>query len=195
MTDSSPYSGIQAMDPRLQALLDKQAITELVMAYCNAADRHDNEKMRSLYHEDAIDEHGQFFEGDAMAFIDALPGIQENMLILHHNVTTLNIVLDGNRAEGEVYIIAFHQVQGEDGPMDVLIGGRYFDKYERRDGVWKYSHRAVVADWVKVDDPTTVNLEHPMIEGSRIGKPKQADPSYDFFDIFQWGKGPHEYRP
>ncbi|GAB3287256.1 nuclear transport factor 2 family protein [Parahaliea aestuarii] len=189
MTDS-----LAPIDPRLQALLDKQAITELVYAYCNAADRHDNEKMRSLYHEDAIDEHGQFFEGNAMAFIDTLPAIQENMLILHHNVTTLNIVLDGDRAEGEVYILAFHQVQGENGPMDVLIGGRYFDKYEKRDGVWKYSHRAVVADWVKVDEPSTVNLEHPMIEGSRIGKPKQVDPSYDFFEIFQWGKGPQAYK-
>ncbi|WP_116368688.1 nuclear transport factor 2 family protein [Parahaliea mediterranea] len=181
------------IDPRLQALLDKQAITELVYAYCNAADRHDNEKMRSLYHEDAIDEHGQFFAGNAMAFIDTLPAIQENMLILHHNVTTLNIVLDGDRAEGEVYILAFHQVQGENGPLDVLIGGRYFDKYEKRNGVWKYSHRAVVADWVKVDEPSTVNLTHPMIEGSRIGKPKRKDPSYDFFEIFQWGKGPQDY--
>jgi SnoaL-like domain len=181
------------LDPRLQALLDKQAITELVHAYCNAADRHDNEKMRSLYHEDAIDEHGQFFEGNAMAFIDALPGIQANMRILHHNVTTLNIVLDGERAEGEVYILAFHQVDSPEGLVDVLIGGRYFDKYEKRDGVWKYVHRAVVADWVKVDQPSTVRLDHPMIEGSRIGTPGQADPSYAFFDIFQWGRGPHQY--
>ncbi|MBN7798909.1 nuclear transport factor 2 family protein [Parahaliea mediterranea] len=188
MSDPSP------LDPRLEALLDKQAITELVYAYCNAADRHDNDKMRSLYHEDAIDEHGQFFQGPAMEFIDALPGIQENMLILHHNVTTLNIVLDGDRAEGEVYILAFHQVAVDGGAMDVLIGGRYFDKYEKRDGVWKYTHRAVVADWVKVDPETTVDLEHPMIEGSRIGTPGQADPSYSFFEIFNWGKGPHQYR-
>lgn len=178
------------LDPRLQALLDKQAITDLVYAYCNAADRHDNEKMRSLYHPDAIDEHGQFFEGLAMDFIDKLPEIQGPMQILHHNVTTLNIALDGDRAEGEVYILAFHQVATDDGVIDVLIGGRYFDKYERRNGEWKYSHRAVVADWVKVDEPSTVNLEHPMIAGSRIGKPGPEDPSYAFFDIFQWGRRP-----
>ena len=51
------------LDPRLQALLDKQEIYELVCAYCNAADRHDHAKMRSLYHDDAIDEHGSLFSG------------------------------------------------------------------------------------------------------------------------------------
>lgn len=175
-------------DPRLQALLDRQAITELVHAYCNAADRHDNAKMRALYHEDAIDEHGQFFCGPAMDFIDRLPEIQGPMRILHHNVTTLNIALDGDRAEGEVYILAFHQVDTGEGLTDVLIGGRYFDKYEKREGVWKYSHRAVVADWVKVDEPSTVRLDHPMIEGSRIGRPGREDPSYDFFELFKWGE-------
>ena len=39
------------MDDRLQALLDKQEITELIHAYCNAADRHDHDKLRTLYHD------------------------------------------------------------------------------------------------------------------------------------------------
>ena len=46
-------------EQQLDELLDKQAIYELIMAYCNAADRHDHVKMRTLYHEDAIDDHGQ----------------------------------------------------------------------------------------------------------------------------------------
>ena len=176
------------MQAELQALLDKQAITELVHAYCNAADRHDHDKMRSLYHEDAIDDHGAFFKGLAMEFIDQLPEIQAPMAILHHNVTTLNIALDGNYAEGEVYILAFHQVNTDDSPMDLLIGGRYFDRYEKRGGVWKFAHRAVVADWAKVDSPSTVTLEHPMIEGSYIGRPGPEDPSYGFFRLFKWGQ-------
>ena len=173
---------------QLRELLDKELIRELVQAYCNAADRHDHAKMRSLYHEDAIDDHGAFFHGPAMDFIDKLPDIQSPMKILHHNVTTHNIKLDGHKAEGEVYVLAFHQAEGEQGLFDVLIGGRYLDKYEKRDGLWKFSHRAVLADWVNIQDQTVVNLEHPFIAGSNIGKPGLDDPSYEFFKMFRRGR-------
>ncbi|HET8707572.1 MAG TPA: nuclear transport factor 2 family protein, partial [Pseudomonadales bacterium] len=143
-----------ALMDQLQALLDKQAITELVHAYCSAADRRDYDKLRALYHEDAIDDHGGFYKGLAMDFIDQLPAIQANMEILHHNATTINIKLNGNQAEGEVYVLAFHKVKTENGAFDLLIGGRYLDRYEKRNGIWKFSHRAVLADWVNVHDPS-----------------------------------------
>jgi ketosteroid isomerase-like protein len=176
------------LEAELQALLDKQAIHELIHAYCNAADRHDHDKMRALYHEDAIDDHGHFAKGPAMDFIDRLPEIQKSMEILHHNVTTVNLKLDGDRAEGEVYIIAFHKVKDGGKGFDVLIGGRYFDKYEKRDGVWKFSHRAIVADWAYPATPSAVNLEHPFLAGAHIGKPGPADPSYGFFSLLKRGE-------
>jgi len=174
-------------EQRLDELLDKQAIHELVHAYCNAADRHDHHKMRALYHEDAIDEHGHFARGLAHEFIDKLPQIQAPMAILHHNVTTVNLVLEGTRAEGEVYVIAFHQVRDGERFYDVLIGGRYFDKYEKREGTWKFSHRSVVADWAYVADPSAVKLEHPFMAGAYIGKPGPVDPSYGFFSLLKRG--------
>ena len=178
------------MTPELQALLDKEAIRELVHLYCRAADRHDHQLMRSLYHEDATDDHGAFFRGLAMEFIDRLPEIQAPMEILHHNVTTHNIELNGNHAEGETYIIAFHKVATGTGSLDLLIGGRYFDRYEKRDGRWKFSHRAVVADWANLHDPSIVSLDNPMIEGSYIGRPGTTDPSYGFFEGFRPGQRP-----
>ena len=80
------------------------------------------------------------------------------------------------------------QVRTEDGPIDLLIGGRYFDKYERREGVWKFAERAVVADWATVTSPSAVDLEHPLIEGSHIGRPGSADPSYGFFRLLRRGE-------
>lgn len=173
---------------RLDELLDRQALTELIHAYCNAADRHDHAKMRELYHDDAIDDHGPFSRGPASEFIDKLPQIQAPMAILHHNVTTVNLKLDGDRAEGEVYLIAFHQVRDGERLHDVLIGGRYFDKYSRRDGVWKFSYRSVVADWVYAADPSAVRLDHPMLKGAYIGKPGEGDPSYAFFSLLRRGQ-------
>ncbi len=178
-----------ALKKALGELLDKQAITELIYAYCNAADRHDHDKMRTLYHEDAIDEHASYFKGLAMEFIDRLPQIQAPMEILHHNVTTVNLKLDGDRAEGEIYILAFHKVLNEDGSaFDLLIGGRYFDKYEKRNGVWKFSYRSVVADWANAHQPSIVDLQHPALSGAHFGKPGPADPSYKFFSLFRRGE-------
>ncbi len=87
------------MEKQLARLLDKEAIRDLVQIYCRAADRHDHELMRSLYHEDAYDDHGSFFKGSAMEFIDMLPEIQKPMAILHHNVTTHNIMFDESRPD------------------------------------------------------------------------------------------------
>jgi len=92
------------------------------------------------------------------------------MEILHHNVTTVNIKLSGDYGEGEVYVLAFHKVATDAEPLDLLIGGRYLDKYEKRAGVWKFSHRAVLADWVNVHNPSIVDLNSPLIEGSLLGK-------------------------
>ncbi|MDR3419308.1 MAG: nuclear transport factor 2 family protein [Nevskia sp.] len=176
------------LETQLRELLDKQALYELICAYCNAADRHDHEKMRALYHEDAIDEHGHYSRGLARDFIDKLPQIQAPMEILHHNVTTVNLKLDGDKAEGEVYLIAFHKVRDGDSSYDMLIGGRYFDKYEKRAGVWKFMHRSIVADWAYPQHPSAVRLDHPMLQGAYIGKPGTQDPSYQFFSLLQRGQ-------
>jgi hypothetical protein len=176
------------LEAQLRILLDKQAIHELINAYFSAADRHDHARMRALYHEDALDDHGHFFKGLAMDFIDKLPQIQAGMAILHHNCTTVNLKLDGERAEGEVYALAFHTAKNAGAGLDVLIGARYFDKYEKRAGVWKFSHRAIVADWAWVNDPSRVQLDHPFLAGARIGCPGPADPSYAFFSMLKRGE-------
>src|SRR3546814_1305980 len=58
--------------------------------------------MRALYHDDAIDEHGKFAKGPASEFLNKLPEIQAPMAVLHHNVTTINLKLDGVRADVRV---------------------------------------------------------------------------------------------
>jgi hypothetical protein len=176
---------------KLRELLAKEAIRELALKYCRAADRHDANAMRDLYHDDALDDHGSYFSGLAMDFIDRLPEIQAPMTILHHNVTTHNIVLDSdnkNYAEGEVYILAMHQAETENGLIDFMIGGRYLDKYQQRNGVWKFAHRTILADWCKLVTPSNITLDDNIIAGALIGKPGTQDPSYDFLHLFKRGE-------
>ena len=42
----------------------------------------------------------------------------------------------------------------------------------------------ILADWATVADPSGVNLDHPVIAGSHIGRPGPHDPSYSFFAGF-----------
>src|SRR5262245_17777267 len=46
--------------PAVRVLLDKQAIQEVLARYCRGVDRADLELLRSVYHPDAIDNHGTF---------------------------------------------------------------------------------------------------------------------------------------
>jgi SnoaL-like domain len=196
-----------AMDPRLATLIAKDAIRDLVMAYARAADRKDTALMRRLYHADAVEDHGSFFQGLARDFIDRLPEIQAPIDILSHHVTSHSIVVDGDRAEGEVYVLAMHRVQrgagdavtghhsgdavaghhSGDAAFDVLVGGRYLDGYECRDGAWKFSHRAIVADWAHVWDPSIIALDHAMVAGSLIGQAGPEDPSYRLLGLLPRG--------
>ena len=61
------------MADALQTLIDKQALHELVLRYCRACDRRDFVLLRSLYHDDAIDDHGAMFCGSADEFLVWLP--------------------------------------------------------------------------------------------------------------------------
>ena len=47
----------QEIKDGIGALLDKQAIAELIHGYCRAADRRDVAAIRALYHPDATDDH------------------------------------------------------------------------------------------------------------------------------------------
>ena len=70
---------------------------------------------------------------------------------------------------------------GPEHDIDVIIGGRYLDKYTKHDGRWKFSQRTIVADWAYQNDPSQVTFEHPSTRGSLRGKPGQADPSISLF--------------
>ena len=45
-----------------------------------------------------------------------------------------------------------------------------------------------MADWATLHDPSIVNLDNPIIAGSYIGKPGEADPSYGVFRLIRRGE-------
>jgi hypothetical protein len=139
------------LTPALQELLDKQAIHDALMRYARGVDRCDVELMRSVYHADAFDHHGPF-QGNAWEFVDQfIPSSREESTFTMHMIGNLLIEIDGDRAHSEAYFVAY--VGREEGSREIIdaFGGRYIDRWERRDGKWGVSHREVVHAWSRAD--------------------------------------------
>ena len=79
------------MDPRLQALLDKQEIEEVVLRYCRGIDRRDFDLVRSCYHSDAQDHHGSF-DGTVDEFVTWVDGLTSRYRWTTHLVG--NVLID-----------------------------------------------------------------------------------------------------
>ena len=125
--------------------LDRVALSDLVMRYCRGVDRRDFALVRSLYWDDAIDRHGAMFEGDPDAFVAWLPSAMAGFELTAHRVSNSLLVLDDNVAEGEHYVTVYHRTHPP-GRRELVIGGRYLDRYERRGGIWKFAERRLAFD-------------------------------------------------
>jgi len=88
----------------LQALIDKDAIRDLVFSYSRGVDRQDFNFLRTLYTADAIeDDHGGNFSGTGEAYVDWLEEVMGRVRASQHQVYNHTIMLEGAyRAQGEL---------------------------------------------------------------------------------------------
>lgn len=130
---------------RIDAMLDKQEITECIMRFSRGIDRHDVEVARSAFHEDARDDHGVYI-GSGYGVIDwANEATDEQLRGSQHYVMNILIDLDGDEAHAETYAMLIGQEKGTFG--HIFGGGRYLDRFERRDGRWGIVDRVLVIEW------------------------------------------------
>jgi SnoaL-like domain len=133
-------------DAAIRELLDRQAILDCIHRYTRGMDRHDKEMALSAYHPDAIDDHGLYC-GVAKDFIDwACRFHDEHQTLHHHYVTNHSVELDGDTAHAETYWLFVGVNRGEQAPT-MMSGGRYIDRFERRNGRWAIAARACIIEW------------------------------------------------
>jgi hypothetical protein len=171
--------------PDVEEMLDEYALRKLVHGYCRAVDRGDFDTLRALYHADADDRHGSLSSGSVETFLRMLAETRPYIRSMQHHITTTNFALSGDVAEGEIYSIATHSFAAKDGETEVIVGGRYLDKYEKRDGTWKFITRCIVTDWAHINDPSAVDVSHPITRDTPQGRPGPDDPSHEFFSLLR----------
>jgi hypothetical protein len=175
-----------AAQSELQTLLVKERLHELEMAYCRGIDRRDPDLIRSIFFEDAIEDHGDAWYGTGYQWVEYIFAdyLHQFELTAHYVLNEWYKVQD-DRAEGEVHRISYHRRPGGE---EVTAASRTFNRYECRGGTWRISYRGVTRDWMKESKAAPADPSQPrhMMVRSSIPGPEYV--SYRELSLF--GRGP-----
>lgn len=144
---------------KIEELISKNAIEDVMFRYARAVDRRDWDSLRSCFHPDATDRHGDF-SGSPDEFIKWVSRRHAEIpFSMHFMGNCLVEFLDRNRAAVETYFVAMQR--REDGPDDTgtdhEVFGRYCDVFEDRGTGWRIAAREVVYDGTRTQ-PSTNHL-------------------------------------
>lgn len=173
-----------SLSPRritVEEMLDKFALEELVVTYCHGIDRQDLKLVRSLYWDDAIDDHGPMFYGNPDEYVAWLPSMLKNWDGTAHVVHNSLYLVDGDNAEGEVWMTAYHRTA--DKKREIIAHGRYIDQYQKRDGVWKFYRRSLALDWMdehEIPERPAGGID----DGVNLAQGSAQDPVYKRLPMF-----------
>jgi hypothetical protein len=131
-------------DPSLDV---ERQITAALLRYCRGIDRMDADLIRSAYHADGVDDHGEAFRGTIDEYIPWVLGVLgERFDSTMHTLSNISIAADGGVATVESYLIAYHVTKG--GGALRVFGARYVDRFEDRPASrWRIAHRRLVSEW------------------------------------------------
>ena len=177
------------MDTETQAglrdLMVKDRLHELEMAYCRGIDRRDPELIRSIFFDDAVEDHGDAWYGSGSEWVDYI--FKDYLLqfeVTCHYVMNEWYKVAGDKAEGETHRVSYHRrPNGE----EVSAGSRTFNRYECRNGDWRIVYRGVTRDWMRESNAQQPDPLHPKHMILRPSLPGPEDVSYKEMPMF--GRG------
>jgi len=137
---------------RFRRVADQQEMRDVIYRYCRGIDRRDYDLVRSCYHPDAVDDHGDFRGGvdDFIAYVQrGLPRYERTMHVIG------NVLADPDQDRGRVesYLVAYHHLAASrtKPARDFVAGLRYVDDFARRAGEWRIAARVCVFEWSRID--------------------------------------------
>lgn len=130
----------------LQHYLDREKIRECLVRLARGEDRRDADLIKSSCWPDARKDYG-VFAGSFQEYLDwVVPGADAIKLTQHLLGQSL-IELNGDTAQVETHVNSYHRVDMGGEERDSIIGGRYLDRLEKRNGEWRIAERTLIYDW------------------------------------------------
>jgi hypothetical protein len=153
---------------RLEQLLDRQDILDCLIRFSRGMDRFDRELFLSAFHPEAIIAAGEFVGGPVELYDWARDLHEQGQSATHHNLLNHSCDLDGDIAHSETYYLfvgrnragrnrAGHDHDERDhAGTNWMAGGRYIDRLERRDGLWRIVLRTNAIEWSGIVPATAI---------------------------------------
>jgi hypothetical protein len=159
-------------------LLAKQAVTEVLSRYCRGIDRMDQVMALSVWHPDGTADYPPFYEGTGAGFVEWVWKAHAGFARHSHQVTNILIdIVDDEHAVSEAYYTAVLRPPAvDDRVTDLVLRGRYLDRWSRRGGVWAIDHRVAVSDILTTSE-SPAGLADDSASAARRGP---DDPSHPF---------------
>jgi uncharacterized protein (TIGR02246 family) len=133
---------MEALEKRIQALEDLEAIKQLKYKYALCCDRAVNEKdpmpLLDVFTEDAVWDVGGFgvYEGKTAIKETAMAVLTQQIKFTYHFFSQPMITIDGDTATGKWYLWALYTMA--DG-NDMVLAGYEDETYRKVDGEWLIS--------------------------------------------------------
>ena len=178
------------MNDRLQMMLDHFDIREVIEAYVHGCDRGDLEAVKDCYHPDSYDHHGPLAGPGHQFAADCVDSLKIYWTSCTHLLGQSRIKVDGDMAGAETHYFA-SLTRDQDGTamLDQQVG-RYVDRFERRDGVWRILDRRCIQDWTySIPQGESFIDRAEFLTGARTPE----DISYEVLDL-ESGRGRIERR-
>lgn len=130
----------------IKALLDREQIRDCIARLARGEDRRDAESIKRCYWQDANLDFGIFTGSFADYLAWVVPGSPAVPLTLHTLGQSL-IELHAGLAAVETHVTSYHRIEMGEQHRDIVIGGRYLDRFEKRDAEWRIAQRTMLHDW------------------------------------------------
>jgi hypothetical protein len=167
-----------AVDRRLEDLLYREEIHDVIKRLARGTDRLDAQMMASCYHPDGFDDHNSF-RGSGTEFAAWVLEALANFQATTHFIAAPAMRIEGDLAQVDTYCVAHHVSKPDENQQqsDIVLGLRYVDRFERRDGTWLIAKRVCAFDWtytLQVD----ASRSFPFLEDFTVGHRDHSDITY-----------------